>query len=78
MTTQIAVRLSDEAVEFVDDLVRSGAAASRADVIERLLARERRRLVAERDALKLAGLPRDADLDRLAAFAARVPIADLD
>lgn len=75
MTIQIAVRLSDDAVERLDELVAEGAAPSRASVIERALAREFRRLAAERDAAILAASGRDPDLDSLARYAART---DLD
>ena len=44
MTTQIAIRLSDDMVAFIDDLVRSGDAGSRAAVVSRALERERRLL----------------------------------
>jgi len=71
MTTQIAVRLGDETVERLDRLVADGAATSRASVIERALAREFRRLLAERDVAILAAAPADADLDALAEYAAR-------
>ena len=43
MSTQIAVRLPDDLVAFVDDLVRHGDAASRAAVVTQALERERRR-----------------------------------
>jgi Arc/MetJ-type ribon-helix-helix transcriptional regulator len=49
MSTQIAVRLPDEAVAFVDSQVASGAAKSRADFIWRAIKREQRRLAAEHD-----------------------------
>ncbi|GEL20424.1 ribbon-helix-helix domain-containing protein [Pseudonocardia asaccharolytica] len=83
MTRQIAVRLPDELVEFVDRLVERGRAASRAAVIARALDRERRREVAARDAAILAEsvgaeTGPDADLDALAEFAARTSLDDLD
>jgi Arc/MetJ-type ribon-helix-helix transcriptional regulator len=49
MTTQIAVRLPDELVGYVDELVRGGA-GSRATVVARALTLYRQRLTAERDA----------------------------
>ena len=76
MSTQIAVRLPDSMVRFVDELVAHGQAPSRASVVERALAREIRRLIAERDAAILAGAGPDQDLDSLAAYAAQVA-ADL-
>jgi predicted transcriptional regulator len=75
MSVQIAVRLADETVERLDRLVDAGDARSRASVIERALAREFRRLIAERDAAILAVDGPDADMDALAEYAAR---ADLD
>lgn len=78
MSRQIAVRLPDELVAFVDDLVSHGDAASRAAVVSRALERERRRKVAEQDALILARAGTDADLDSLAEFAAGVSMGDLD
>jgi Arc/MetJ-type ribon-helix-helix transcriptional regulator len=78
MSKQIAVRLPDDMVAFIDDLVAGGAAASRAEVVDRALRRERRRQIAARDAAILAQAGRDPDLDQLADFAARVPLADLD
>lgn len=42
MSIQIAVRLPDQLVNSLDELVNSGAARSRASVIERALLRELR------------------------------------
>ncbi len=78
MTTQIAVRLPDDLVAFIDGLVRSGHAASRAAAVARALERERRRQIAERDAAILAQAGRDADLDGLAHHAAKTAMPDLD
>ena len=47
MSKQIAVRLPDHLVEFVDGLVTDGEAKSRAAVVTRALERERRRAGAE-------------------------------
>lgn len=77
MSTQIAVRLADDMVEFIDDLVSRGDGASRAAVVARALERERRRTIAERDAAILASYPADTDLDALATFAATTPMDDL-
>jgi Arc/MetJ-type ribon-helix-helix transcriptional regulator len=80
MSTQIAIRLSDDMVAFIDDLVRRGDAGSRAAVVSRALERERRRKVAERDATILSRQEPDPDpdLDGLAEFAAAIPLPDLD
>nr|MDT0657483.1 YlcI/YnfO family protein [Micromonospora sp. DSM 115978] len=78
MSTQIAVRLPDDLVEFVDELVRHGDAPSRAAVVARALRRERRQAAAARDAAILARTEPDADLDRLADYTAAIPMNDLD
>jgi len=79
MSTQIAVRLPEELVEFIDRLVTEGRAPSRAAVVSRAIRRERRREVAARDAAILAAVHDDDDeLDALAEHAARVPLDDLD
>jgi Arc/MetJ-type ribon-helix-helix transcriptional regulator len=78
MSTQIAIRLSDDMVAFIDDLVRTGDAGSRAAVVSRALERERRRKVAERDAAILSRQQSDPGLDGLAEFAAAIPLDDLD
>lgn len=70
MTTQIAVRLPDEAVEFVDAQVASGAAKSRADFIWHAIKREQRRLSAERDLAVLIAQPY-AEFDDLHEHVAR-------
>jgi Arc/MetJ-type ribon-helix-helix transcriptional regulator len=77
MTKQIAVRLPEDLVAFVDETVRSGDAASRAVVVTRALERERRRAVAARDAEILQHAGGDPDMDALAEYAARLPL-DLD
>jgi Arc/MetJ-type ribon-helix-helix transcriptional regulator len=69
MTTQIAVRLPDDLVGFVDDQVRAGSASSRAAVVVRALERDRRRAAAERDATIYAAENESTDLDDLAAWA---------
>lgn len=74
---QIAVRLPDDIVQFVDELVAEGKAPSRAAVVSRALERERRRAIAERDVEILSRSGDDADLEGLAHYAARLPI-DLD
>lgn len=74
MSKQIAVRLPDDIVAFVDDLVRDGRAGSRAAVVTKALERERRRAVAARDAAILAAAGGDTDMDGLAAHAASTPI----
>jgi Arc/MetJ-type ribon-helix-helix transcriptional regulator len=74
MSKQIAVRLDDELVKFVDEIVSSGRQRSRAAVVALALERERRRAMAARDAEILAATGPDADLAGLAEHAARVPV----
>ena len=78
MSTQIAVRLPDEIVQFVDAQVSNGAAKSRADFIWHAIKREQRRLAAERDAAIYAEFDEDPELDGLAEYAARLPRPELD
>lgn len=70
MSKQIAVRLSDDLVAFVDEIVNSGQERSRAAVLARALERERRRMVAERDAEILRATGPDSELAGLADYAA--------
>lgn len=77
MSTQIAVRLPDELVAFVDSLISHGNAPSRAFVVSRALERERRRATAERDAAILAKAGPDPDLDALTAFAGTTAMDEL-
>jgi len=74
MSKQIAVRLPDDIVEFVDGLVRQEQASSRADVVTRALERERRRAVAARDAAILAQAGEDRDMASLARHVAGEPL----
>ena len=74
MSKQIAVRLPEDIVEFVDGLIRDGKAASRAIVVTRALERERRRSIAARDAAILAAAGGDADMDSLAGHVAHAPL----
>jgi len=67
MSKQIAVRLPEDLVAFVDEVVGSGAEPSRAAVVARALRRERRRAIAARDAEILARTGQDPELERLAA-----------
>jgi Arc/MetJ-type ribon-helix-helix transcriptional regulator len=72
MSKQIAVRLPDDLVEFVDQVVSRGQEGSRAAVVTRALERERRRMIAVRDAQILASAGPDNELDGLAGYAAGV------
>lgn len=70
MTTQIAVRLPDEIVAFLDTEVAEGRARSRADIVTGALEREYRRQRAERDAGILREVGPEDDLDPLVAWTA--------
>ncbi|HTR88774.1 MAG TPA: ribbon-helix-helix domain-containing protein [Solirubrobacteraceae bacterium] len=74
MSKQIAVRLPEDLVEFVDEVVDSGAGRSRAAVVTRALERERRRALAVRDAEILARGGPDPELVGLAEHAVQLPI----
>ncbi len=73
MSTQIAVRLPEELVRFLDELVAEGA-PSRATIVARALDDHRRRLRAERDAAILAESGDYDDFDGLVAHA----VVDVD
>lgn len=71
MSKQIAVRLPDEVVEFIDQEVRERHVRSRAAFVQAALERERRRLAAARDAALLARQAGDSEgFDHLARYAA--------
>jgi Arc/MetJ-type ribon-helix-helix transcriptional regulator len=76
MSKQIAVRLPEDLVRFVDDVVEAGDQPSRAAVVTKALQRERRRVAAARDAQLLAASGPDPDLAALAEFAAGVSSAE--
>lgn len=65
MSTQIAVRLPDPVVEFLDREVSAGRASSRAAIVASALEREMRRLLAERDVEILQREGAADDLDGL-------------
>ncbi len=68
MTTQIAVRLPDEMVAFLDRSVASGHASSRAALVAVALEREMRRQAARQDAEILRTRGSADDLDDLVAW----------
>jgi antitoxin MazE3 len=79
MSTQIAVRLPEDVVEFLDAQVSRGAAKSRADFIWHALKREQRRLLAEHDAGIYASMhPEDDEFAGLAGYATDVSLVELD
>lgn len=65
VSTQVAVRLPDEMVAFLDRAVASGKAPSRAALVAAALEREMRRQAAERDAQLLLETGAADDLDDL-------------
>lgn len=65
MSMQIAVRLPDEMVAFLDRSVATGKARSRAALVASAVEREMRRLVAEQDAQILRSEGTADDLDDL-------------
>jgi Arc/MetJ-type ribon-helix-helix transcriptional regulator len=73
MSKQIAVRLPDDLVDFVDEIVDSGTERSRAAVVTRALERERRRALAEHDVRILARTGPDPELAGLAEYTADLP-----
>lgn len=78
MSTQVSLRLSDELVTAVDEIVRGGEAPSRASVMEAALERELRRRAAERDAeIYLRARP-GGDLADLEAWIADQGVPRLD
>lgn len=71
MSTQIAVRLPDDMVAFLDRSVAEGRASSRAAIVGAAIEREMRRQVAEQDAAILHARGPADDLDDLVAWGAR-------
>ncbi|MEH0108981.1 ribbon-helix-helix domain-containing protein [Tersicoccus sp. MR15.9] len=76
MSTQIAVRLPDELVAFLDRTVAAGEAPSRAALVSSAVEREMRRRLAEHDATVLSKDGAMDDLDPLVAWS--VGAVDLD
>lgn len=70
MTTQIAVRLPDELVTFLDRSVADGLVSSRAAMVSRAVEREMRRQAAVADSAILATQGTEDDLDDLAVWTA--------
>jgi len=65
MSTQIAVRLPDEMVAYLDRLVAAGRAPSRAALVAAAVEREMRRRAAEQDEQVLRDRGAGDDLDDL-------------
>ncbi len=78
MSTQIAVRLPDELVAYVDRAVAEGRVRSRAELVARLIERDARRQRAEEDLAILTerGMVRDLDALAMAKATAATPVAE--
>ena len=78
MSTQIAVRLPDEMVAYVDQAVADGRAKSRAELVSRLIARDARRQRAEDDLQRLieVGAVDDTDALVIAKATSATPLDD--
>lgn len=76
MSKQIAVRLPDELVDFLDELIAAGRFDSRAAVVTRELKRLKRRIEAEADA-EIYRREGDDDLAEFARYTSHLPM-DLD
>ncbi|MGO4255122.1 ribbon-helix-helix domain-containing protein [Marmoricola sp. RAF53] len=78
MSTQIAVRLPDHLVAFLDRLVVDGSARSRAHAVTKALMKYERQISAERDAEIYRTTGPDQDMQALAEWGARQPMPELD
>jgi len=77
VSTQIAVRLPDDMVSFLDRSVAEGVAPSRAALVASAVEREMRRLAAEQDAQILAAQGTADELDELVEWTrAHVQVQD--
>ncbi|HRC13948.1 MAG: hypothetical protein IPJ15_01920 [Actinomycetales bacterium] len=76
MSTQIAVRLPEDLVAFLDASVKSGVAPSRAALVARAVEREMRRQRAEGDVAILRSAGAADDLDDLVAWSAIRAVAE--
>ena len=76
MSTQIAVRLPEDLVAFLDASVKSGVAPSRAALVARAVEREMRRQRAEGDVAVLRSAGAADDLDELVAWSATRAVAE--
>lgn len=74
MSKQIAVRLPDDLVEFLDEVVASGRFESRAAVVTRELRRFQRRVAAERDAEIYRTLGEDPELVVITEYMSEHPV----
>jgi Arc/MetJ-type ribon-helix-helix transcriptional regulator len=65
MSHQIVIRIPDDLLAFVDDLVDRGSISSRASFAREAMERERRRLLAEADIVILRTSTPNDDLDTI-------------
>lgn len=77
MSTQISVRLADHVVAQLDALVASGAATSRAELVESALEAELRRRLYARDAEIYREQGEDPELEGLGDWVRHRPIPPL-
>lgn len=75
MSIQIAVRLPDDLVAYVDQAVAEGRVKSRADLVARLIARDARRQRAEEDLQRLVEQGSLYDKEMLAIVSASATTA---
>lgn len=78
ISTQIAVRLPDDLVAYVDQAVAEGRVKSRAEFVTRLIARDAQRRRAEEDLQRLieAGALDDVDAFAMARATSATPLDD--
>ncbi len=76
MSIQIALRLPDDVVKYIDAEVAAGRAKSRSDVVARFVERDRRRIRAAEDVERLLA-DRTSDFDDLALAAVATKL-DID
>jgi Arc/MetJ-type ribon-helix-helix transcriptional regulator len=78
MSTQIAVRLPDELVAYVDRAVAAGRVRSRAELVARLIERDARRQRAEEDLALLVekGLSKDPEALAIAQATSATPVVE--
>ena len=76
VSTQIAVRLPDELVAYVDQAVAAGRVKSRAELVARLIERDARRQRAEEDLQRLIdrGAVNDPEALAIVEAVAGVPL----
>ncbi len=73
MSKQIAVRLPEDLVDFIDAAVASGAEPSRASIVTRAVQRERRRMRAQQDIEIFKLTEPDTEMDSMVAHLGHQP-----